>query len=98
MRHGLTPSAPPGAIQVGLFCVTFLTEHTVRLSLSVAFATVVALWAGHYVYTGFNAGIALLEEATRAQCAAQDWPSSQHQAHVDFCEMEGYPVGTASRK
>jgi hypothetical protein len=69
-----------------------------RLFLSAAFAAGVTIASGHYVYTGFQAGIALLEEATRAQCAAQDWPSSQHQAHVDFCEMEGYPVGTASRK
>jgi hypothetical protein len=39
------------------------------------------------------AAIRRLEAATRQQCATQDWPVHQHQAHVDFCIMEGYPVG-----
>ena len=26
-----------------------------------------------------------LDEATRLQCATQDWPQHQHQAHMQFC-------------
>jgi len=66
-----------------------------RLFLSAAFAATVAASGIHYVATGV---VAYLEQATAAQCAAQDWPAHQHQAHLDFCEMEGYPVGVATRE
>ena len=72
-----------------------LTEHTVRLFLSGLFAATVAAAGMHYIATG---AIHVITEATRAQCAAQDWPAHQHQAHLAFCEMEGYPVGVATRE
>ena len=35
---------------------------------------------------------ALLEGATRKQCATHDWPAEQHRAHVEFCVAQGYPT------
>ena len=45
---------------------------------------------------GFNAykaidSISSLQTAT-AQCANQNWPADQHQAHMDFCTEYGYPT------
>jgi hypothetical protein len=34
---------------------------------------------------GVHTVAAHLDRATRAQCAAQDWPVHQHAAHVEFC-------------
>ena len=51
---------------------------------------------GVAVLWGINIGLAAtvvplhLENASRQQCQAHDWPPSQHQAHVDWCEREGY--------
>jgi len=66
-----------------------------RLFLSAAFAATVAASGLHYVATGV---VTYLGQATAAQCATQDWPSDRHEAHLAFCEMEGYPVGVATRK
>jgi len=66
-----------------------------RLFLSRLFTAAVAASVFHYVATG---AVSYLEQAAAAQCAAQDWPAHQHQAHVAFCEKEGYPVGVATRE
>ena len=36
-------------------------------------------------FAGVNA-VENLEQATLQQCADQDWPAHQHDAHVEFCE------------
>ncbi len=66
-----------------------------RLFLSGLFATAVAASGFHYVATGV---VARLSTATAAQCASQDWPTHQHEAHVAFCIQEGHPLGVTSRK
>lgn len=38
--------------------------------------------------------VKLLQAATAQQCATQDWPTHQHEAHVAFCVSEGYSVGS----
>jgi hypothetical protein len=66
-----------------------------RLFFSAAFAAVVAASGLGYVATGV---VAYINEATAAQCASQDWPDHQHEAHVAFCAQEGHPLGVVSRK
>ena len=35
----------------------------------------------------------ILEAQARKQCLNWDWPSDQHQAHIEFCQRNGYEVG-----
>ena len=35
----------------------------------------------------------ILEAQARKQCLNWDWPSDQHQAHIEFCQYNGYEVG-----
>jgi hypothetical protein len=64
---------------VGLFLVPFTSSALARLTLAAIIAVPVL---GFY---GINFAAAKLDQATRAQCAAQDWPASQHAAHLAFC-------------
>jgi hypothetical protein len=66
-----------------------------RLFFSAAFAVAVAAAGLHYLATGV---VAHLSTATAAQCASQDWPTHQHEAHVAFCIQEGHSLGVTSRK
>jgi hypothetical protein len=66
-----------------------------RLFLSGLFATAVAASGFHYAVTGV---VAYINEATAVQCASQDWPAHQREAHVAFCEMEGHSLGAATRE
>ena len=66
-----------------------------RLFFSAAFAAVVAASGLGYVATGV---VAYINEATAVQCASQDWPAHQREAHVAFCEMEGHSLGAATRE
>jgi len=36
---------------------------------------------------GMHTVVAHLDRATRAQCAAQDWPPHQRAAHLEFCRV-----------
>ena len=40
---------------------------------------------GAFALAGANYSATKLDEATRLQCATQDWPAHQHNAHVRFC-------------
>jgi hypothetical protein len=35
----------------------------------------------------------ILEAQARKQCLNHDWPLDQHQAHVKFCQYNGYELG-----
>ena len=64
---------------MGLFLVPFTSSALTRLFT----ATLIALpILGFY---GIHSAVAKLDQATRAQCAAQDWPVHQHAAHLAFC-------------
>lgn len=52
-----------------------------RVALALALALPVSL--GY----GIHSVVAKLDQATRAQCAAQDWPAHQAVAHWEFCRM-----------
>jgi hypothetical protein len=57
------------------------------------FYTVTLVFAAIYLALAPTA-VKQLEAATKQQCATQDWPVHQHQAHINFCQSEGYAVGT----
>ena len=35
----------------------------------------------------------IIEAMQRKQCLNHDWPLDQHQAHIKFCQSNGYEVG-----
>ena len=35
----------------------------------------------------------ILEAQARKQCANRDWQPHQHEAHVKFCQYNGYELG-----
>ena len=36
--------------------------------------------------------VASIDAAFAEQCATQDWPAHQHDAHVEYCLAEGHAV------
>lgn len=70
------------------FGFVFVSLHSSAFALldSVTRALVASAIAAPVLFmAAIHTAAAHLDTATRAQCAAQDWPVHQHAAHTEFC-------------
>lgn len=67
---------------------SFSSAYALPAAMNATRLTIASLIAAPVVTLfGVHTATARLEQATRRQCAAQDWPIEQHAAHSEFCRL-----------